>query len=85
MRTFSVVKEQHGWAVRMGEQMCTPYWSKDLAVREANCLADALRLHGECVEVIIEGADPGEPPRPIRGTSTARLQAILRGQRAAEQ
>lgn len=77
MFTFNVVKEQHGWAVRMGERMCTPYWTKDLAVREANCLADALRQHGEWAEVIIEGADPDEPTRPLRGSGAARLQAML--------
>ena len=77
MFTFSVVKEQHGWAVRMGERMCTPYWTKDLAVREANCLADALRQHGELAEVIIEGAELGATPRPTRGFRAAGPQATL--------
>jgi len=51
MITFYVVKEQHGWAIRMGERMTMPFWSRDMAVREANCLADAIRCHGECTEV----------------------------------
>lgn len=46
MITFNVVKEQHGWAVRMGDCMMTPFRSKNLAIREANCLADAIRGHG---------------------------------------
>jgi hypothetical protein len=77
--TFSVVKEQHGWSVRMGERMTTPFWSRDLAIREANCLADAIRRHGECAEVIVEGADPDEAPRTIKGASASRLNALMRG------
>ncbi len=57
MITFNVLKEQHGWSIRMGEWSMTPFWSKDLAIREANCLAEAIRCHGECTEVLIEGAD----------------------------
>lgn len=78
MITFKVVKEQHGWAVRMGERMTTPFWSKALAIQEANCLADAIRRHGECTEVIVEGADPDAAPRTTRGLSSARLDALLR-------
>ena len=59
MITFSVVKEPHGWAIRMGDRMTTPYWSRDFAVREANCLADAIRRHGEPTEVIVEGSPGG--------------------------
>jgi hypothetical protein len=61
MITFKVVKEQHGWAIRMDERMIAPFWSRDLAIREANCLARAIRCHGECAEVIVEGAVPSEP------------------------
>jgi hypothetical protein len=53
MITFNVVKEQHGWAIRMDKRMMTPFWSRDLAIREANCLARAIRCHGECAEVIV--------------------------------
>ena len=65
MITFNVVKEQHGWAIRMGERMTTTFWSRELAIREAYCLADAIGCHGECTEVIIEGADPAEQPRKL--------------------
>ena len=60
MITFSVVKEQHGWAVRSGTCMMTPFWSRDLAIREANCLADAIRRHGQHTEVVIECAEVGD-------------------------
>ena len=81
MITFNVVKEQHGWAIRMGERMMTPFWSRDLAIREANCLADAIRCHGECAEVIVEGADPSEPLKKIKGSSSSRLDAAPAGGR----
>lgn len=56
--TFSVVKERYGWAVRTGECMTTPFWSRAVAIREAHCLADSLRRHGQVAHVIIEGAPP---------------------------
>jgi hypothetical protein len=70
MITFTVVKEQHGWAIRMGERMVMPFRSRDLAVREATCLADAIRCHGECTEVIVESAEPNEPARGIKGSNS---------------
>jgi hypothetical protein len=79
MVTFDVVKERHGWAIRMGERMTTPFWSRDAAILEANCLADAIRCHGEYAEVIVEGADPNEPPTRIKGSNSSRLDALLRG------
>ena len=56
MITFNVVKERYGWAIRMNERMTTPFWSRETAICQANCLADAILRHGEC-EVIVEGAD----------------------------
>ena len=85
MITFKVVKEPHGWAIRMGERMTMPFWSRDLAVREANCLADAIRCHGECTEVMVEGAEPNERATGITGSNSlgradrTRLVATLRG------
>lgn len=70
MITFNVVKEQHGWAIRMGERMVMPFRSRDLAVREATCLADAIRCHGECTEVIVESAEPNEPARGVKGSNS---------------
>ena len=81
MITFNVVKEQHGWAIRMDERMMTPFWSRDSAIREANCLADAIRCHGECAEVIVEGADPSEPLKKIKGSNSSRLEAAPSGGR----
>lgn len=70
MITFSVVKEQHGWAVRSGACMMTPFWSRDLAIREANCLADAIRRHGQLTEVVIECVEGIVPVAPERLRST---------------
>ena len=79
MITFDVVKEQHGWAIRMGERMKTLFWSRNSAIREANCLADAIRCHGECAEVIVEGADPHELPKRAKGSISARLDVLVQG------
>lgn len=81
MIIFNVVKEQHGWAIRMDERMMTPFWSRHLAIREANCLAAAIRCHGECAEVIVEGADASEPLKTIKGSSSSRLDAAPAGGR----
>ena len=70
MITFKVVKEQHGWAIRMGEGVTTPFWSRDSAVREAHCLAGAIRCHGERTEVIIEGTDQCDPRKTVKGLSS---------------
>lgn len=77
--TFNVVKEEHGWAIRIGERMTTPFWSKEVAIREANCLAAAIRCHGERAEVIIEEVDPNEPQTKTEGMISARLDTMLRG------
>lgn len=71
MITFDVVKEEHGWAIRMGKCMTTPFRSRERAIREANCLADTIRCHGECVEVVVEGADPNEALKKIKGSNAA--------------
>jgi hypothetical protein len=76
MIVFNVVKEQNGWTIRMGEGMTTPFRSMDLAIREANCLADAIRSHGACAEVVVEGVPPSDPPRRSKGSS--RLDAVPR-------
>jgi hypothetical protein len=82
MITFKVVKEPHGWAIRMDERMTTPFWSRDLAIREANCLAEAIRCHGECTEVIVEGTDPSES---LKSSNLSRLKASPRGRSASPQ
>jgi hypothetical protein len=57
---FNVAKEQHGWAIRMGETMMTPFWSRQAAVREAHCLAASLRLHGAMTKVLVEPEAPAQ-------------------------
>ena len=80
MITFNVVKEKHGWAIRVGERMTTPFWSRDLAIREANCLAEAIRRHGERTEVIVEAEEPTEACRrdnPLTSSRPGRSWAIF--------
>ncbi len=60
MITFNVVKEQNGWAIRTSSGMTTPYRTQDAAMHEAECLAEAIRGHGECVEVIVEYVGPSK-------------------------
>jgi hypothetical protein len=85
MFTFKVVKEEHGWAVRMEERMTTPFWSRDLAVREARCLADAICRHGEQAEVIVEIGDSGGRPETSRKSNSTRWEALLQLPRAGRQ
>ena len=54
MIIFNVVKEEHGWAVKMADHMTTPFWSRELAVLEANALAKGIRCHGQRAEVTIQ-------------------------------
>ena len=63
----------------MGDGTMTPFWSSDLAVREANRLAATVRCHGECAEVIIEGAAQGDPRKMVEGLSSSRLEGPLAG------
>jgi hypothetical protein len=80
MITFNVVREQHGWAIRVGERMTTPFWSRDLAIREANCLAEAIRRHGERTQVIVDADEPSEPCRrdaPSTAARPGRLRTIF--------
>ncbi|MFI4974940.1 MAG: hypothetical protein ACHP84_10410 [Caulobacterales bacterium] len=60
MITFNVVKEQNGWAVHLRDCMTAPFRLKASAIKEAERMADDLRRHGECVEVVIGPAGPGE-------------------------
>ncbi len=84
MITFKVMKEQHGWAVRMGEGVMTPFWSRDSAIRQAHCLAAAIRCHGERTEVIIEGTDRSDPRKMVKGLSSlGSPRKILGPSRAA--
>ena len=74
MHTFKVVKEQYGWAVRLGDGMCTPFWSRAQAIREANRLCDALRMHGVSAQVVVAEAQTDRTTRSLSG-ATAALSA----------
>ena len=76
MHTFRVVKETNGWAVRLGDAMTTPFWSREPAVLEANRLCEALRRHGEAARVVIDPNELGEAPRTSDRFTEDRLRAF---------
>ena len=71
MQTFRVVKEAHGWAVRLGPAVCTPFWSRTLAIAEAERLCRSLRLHGVMAEVCVEAERLGPARVPDRPDQAA--------------
>jgi hypothetical protein len=75
---FSVVKERYGWSVRMGDRMTTPFWSRDVAVREANILAQAIRRHGELAQVSLEEAVFSDPEPEIAALTSAGAKGFVR-------
>ena len=77
MHTFQVVRESCGWSVRLGDGMTTPFWARDLAIREANSLCDALRSHGQAAEVVIEGMNPVDP-LGVQGLAISGMRLTLR-------
>jgi len=86
MITFNVVKEKYGWAVRMGDYMTTPFWSRELAILEANALARELQCHGQCAKVTIEGVVSGEQlPKLDEPVSSWLSVAFSQGRRTATQ
>lgn len=85
MITFNVVKESCGWAVRMNERMTTPFWSRELAISEANALADAIRGHGQCAEVVVEGSEPVVLPMKFGASRSSRIDAVPRRRWAGPQ
>jgi hypothetical protein len=83
VHTFRVVKEPNGWAIRLNSGMMTPFWSRDLAVQEANCLCDALRGHGVGAKVEIEGVACAEPAKASPGHTRAAKFSVRLRRRAA--
>jgi len=53
-----VVKDRFGWQVCFGQGTNTCFRTRELAVREARLLCEALRLHGLSVDVIVEDEEP---------------------------
>jgi hypothetical protein len=79
MIVFNVVKEEYGWSVRMGEAMTTPFWSRTLAIREADSLAQAIRRHGESAQVIVEGAVPADSSAGGAALTSVTTKALVGG------
>jgi hypothetical protein len=71
---FLVVKEQNGWTVRLGRAVSAPFWTKALAIREAERLCASLRSDGVAAEVVVapevEAFD--EQTKGRRGTGSVR-------------
>ena len=65
MIIFNVVEQPHGWAIRMNQGTSTHFRSRDLAIREANALAEGLKRHGASTQVIIQESDTLSQPRRI--------------------
>jgi hypothetical protein len=63
MQTFRVAKERYGWAVRVGNGVTAPFWTRAMALREANCLCEELRRHGVAAEVVVDDVGPNEETR----------------------
>jgi hypothetical protein len=77
MITFNVIKEQYGWAIRTASGMTTPFRTRDAALREAECLANSIRGHGQCVEIIVEHMSSGEPRDQCKRLSLTVADIIL--------
>jgi|HubBroStandDraft_1064217.scaffolds.fasta_scaffold2045785_2 hypothetical protein len=58
MHTFEVVRQSHGWAVRLGPGMSVPFRTRPMAIREAERLCASLRRHGVTASVGIEPESP---------------------------
>jgi hypothetical protein len=78
MITFNVVKEQHGWAIQVSDRMSAHFRTRDMAVREANQMADAIRRHGEQTEVIAECVFSDEPREELSASRLSRVDAVPR-------
>ena len=64
MIIFNVVEQSHGWAIRMNQGTSTHFRSRDLAIREANALAEGLKRHGASTRVIVQESEAlGQPCR----------------------
>jgi len=52
--TLRVVRDPFGWTVCLGAGMTSPFRTRAGAIREAECLCQQLRAHGEAAEIVIE-------------------------------
>lgn len=59
---FRVVKEPHGWSVRLNGSMMTPFTSRELATEHACHYAEKLRSAGRAAEVTIDQNGSSESP-----------------------
>ena len=79
MITFRVVEQKHGWAIHLSQGTSTHFRSRDLAIREANLLAENLRRHGATTRVIVQDLGlPGQAPWADNGGAGKPERAGLR-------
>ena len=60
MHILRIVRIQCGWAIQSGSAMISPCRSRLAALGQAEQMADALRSHGEAVQIIAECDDADE-------------------------
>ena len=63
MHTFKVIKDSFGWTIMLGPGATSSFRTRAQAIRQANRLCDALRVHGEDAEVVVEEAGVTGVPR----------------------
>jgi hypothetical protein len=65
--SFKVVRDQNGWAVRVGDGVSSLFRTESRATFEAKRLCEGLRAHGVAAEVVVER----ETARPPEGLSAS--------------
>jgi hypothetical protein len=76
--TLRVVRDPFGWTVCLGAGMTSPFRTRAGAIREAECLCQQLRAHGETAEILIEEAAGTGSPGADDAHAANRLEQLLR-------
>jgi hypothetical protein len=71
--TFKVVKEPHGWAVRLPQGAMMPFRWRRLALDQAKALAKSCNRAGGAADVELDAARPTDS----RGWRRARQRPLL--------
>ena len=76
MITFRVLEQKYGWTIHLSQGTSTHFRSRELAIREANLMAENLRRHGASARVVVQDFVP-----PSQATWTE----LVRADRSASQ
>ena len=76
--TLRVVRDPFGWTVCLGAGMTSPFRTRAGAIREAECLCQQLRAHGEAAEIVIEEVVGTGSPGADDAHAVNRLAQLLR-------